>query len=93
MMQLIREATALQVEMLGAAARVWSEIAERVADYNRELTNQLLQFSAGETQANQAVGKLIEKGKAGVKALTNLPEEIGRTFSTRVRKRAGGPVE
>src|SRR5438105_2042763 len=80
MMDLIREATSLQVEMLGAAARVWSEIVEHVANYNRELTNQLMRFSAGEADANAAVDKLIETGQTSVTALLDLPDEIGKTF-------------
>ena len=43
-MELIREGTAVQVELLGASARVWSDIVERVANYNRELTNEILKI-------------------------------------------------
>jgi hypothetical protein len=88
-MDLIRDATALQVEMLGAAARVWSEIVERVASYNRELTNELMRFSGGETDANKSVKTLVESGQRHVADLTKLPAKIAETFQTRVEKRSG----
>ncbi len=87
-MVLIREGTAVQVELLGAAARVWSDIVERVASYNRELTNELLKFSAGETNANDSLEVLVETGKRHVQQFTDLPEQIGQTFKRRVRDRA-----
>src|SRR5713101_7888255 len=92
-MQLIRESTALQVEMLGAAARVWSEIVERVAAYNQELTNELMKFSAGETDANDSLNRLLSKGKEHVKELGDLPQKIGEGFQKRVRRRAGRPSD
>jgi hypothetical protein len=90
-MQLIRESTALQVEMLGAAARVWSEIVERVAAYNQELTNELMNFSGGETDANASLNRLVSRGKEHVRALGDLPQKIGEGFQMRVRRRAGRP--
>jgi hypothetical protein len=91
-MDLIREGTALQIEMLGAAARVWSEIVERVANYNRELTNELMEFSGGNRRnANESVENLLATGKENVEALLKVPGEIGRSFETRVRRRAGRP--
>ena len=92
-MQLIRESTALQVEMLGAAARVWSEIVERVAAYNQELTNELMKFSGGDTDANTSLNRLVSKGKDHVKELAELPQKIGEGFQKRVRRRAGRPVD
>lgn len=88
-MELIREGTALQIEMLGAAARVWSEIVERVASYNRELTNELMEFTAGKRNANDSLKKLVDEGMKHVKKLTELPKNIGEDFETRVSKRAG----
>jgi len=88
-MFLIREATSLQVEMLGAAARVWSEIVDHVANYNRELTNELMRFSGGETDASGSVDKLVKTGQDSVNALLGLPQEIARGFDRRVFKRAG----
>jgi hypothetical protein len=90
-MQLIRESTALQVEMLGAAARVWSEIVERVAAYNQELTNELMKFSGGETDANASLNRLVSTGKEHVRKLGDLPQKIGEGFQMRVRRRAGRP--
>jgi len=92
-MQLIREATALQVEMLGAAARVWSEMVEHVANYNRELTNELMRFSSGDTDASAAVDKLVDTGRESVEKLMDIPAEIAEGFKKRVRKRAGRPIE
>jgi hypothetical protein len=94
-MELIREGTAVQVELLGAAARVWSDIVERVANYNRELTNELLKFSAGETNANASLEHLVKTGRDHVEQFTQLPEQIGRTFKRRVQDRArvGRPTD
>ena len=92
-MELIREGTALQVELLGAAARVWSEIVERVASYNRELTNELMEFSSGDRTADQSVKNLVDKGKQHVEALTKLPAQVAENFQKRVHKRAGRPVD
>ena len=86
---MIREGTALQVEMLGAAARVWSEIVERVANYNRELTNELMEFTGGKHDANQALDSLVSKGRDHIAKLTELPKLIGQDFAARVDKRAG----
>jgi hypothetical protein len=91
-MQLIREGTALQVEMLGAAARVWSAVIESVADYNRELTNVIVNYTDSDGDANESVRKLVDKGNQHVQALLKLPEEVTKDFPTRVRKRAGRPV-
>lgn len=90
-MQLIREGTALQVEMLGAAARVWSEIVDSVANYNRELTNELMRFSGGQTDADTAVNHLVKVGHDHVRELGKLPEDIAKNFGERVRRRAGRP--
>jgi hypothetical protein len=94
-MELIREGTAVQVELLGAAARVWSDIVERVANYNRELTNELLKFSAGETDANDSLDHLVREGKRHVKEFSDLPAKIGGTFKKRVegRTRVGHPKD
>jgi hypothetical protein len=92
-LQLIREGTALQVEMLGAAARVWSAVVESVADYNRELTNVIVNYTDGDSDANESVRKLVDKGNEHVQALLRVPEEIAKDFPTRVRKRAGRPVD
>lgn len=92
-MQLIREGTALQIELLGAAARVWSEIVERVASYNRELTNELMEFSGGKRNANESVKKLVDEGTKHVAALMQLPASIGKDFEMRTRKRAGRPTD
>ena len=93
-MELIREGTALQIEMLGAAARAWSEIVESVANYNQELTNELMKFSAGTTDANKSLDRLVGEGKKQVKHLEGLPKKIGEGFHNRVRRRvrAGTPV-
>jgi hypothetical protein len=88
-MELIREGTALQIELLGAAARVWSDIVERVASYNRELTNELMRFTGGETDANLSLNHLVNVGKGHVHALEDLPGKIGTGFKERVQKRAG----
>jgi hypothetical protein len=92
-MELIREGTALQIEMLGAAARVWSEIVERVASYNRELTNELMSFTGGKRDANDALNNLVKAGRKHVKDLTELPKHIAEDFATRVKRRAGHPTE
>lgn len=94
-MQLIREGTAVQVELLGAAARVWSDIVERVANYNRELTNELLKFSAGETNANASIELLVANGRRHIREFQNVPKQIGDTFRDRVRDRAriGRPID
>jgi hypothetical protein len=92
-LQLIREGTALQIEMLGAAARVWSEIVERVASYNRELTNELMEFTAGKRDISESVRDLVDKGRKHVGALTKLPQAVSADFERRVKRRAGRPVE
>jgi hypothetical protein len=94
-MELIREGTSLQIEMLGAAARVWSEIVEHVASYNQELTNELLRFSAGRTNANASLDRLVEEGKTRVRKLEDLPTKISQDFRTNVRRRsrAGAPTD
>lgn len=94
-MELIREGTSLQIEMLGAAARVWSEIVERVANYNQELTNELMKFSAGQTNANDSLDHLVGEGKKHVRTLEDLPKKIGDGFQDRVRRRAraGTPID
>ncbi len=92
-MELIREGTALQIEMLGAAARVWSEIVERVASYNRELTNELMEFTGGKRDANDSLNNLVKAGKKHVKDLRELPKRIGEDFEIRVKRRSGHPTE
>jgi hypothetical protein len=94
-MRLIREGTAVQVELLGASARVWSDIVERVADYNRELTNELLRFTAGQSDANSSLNKLVDSGKRHVQAFTDLPKQIGDQFKKNVRQRTrlGRPTD
>jgi hypothetical protein len=92
-MQLIREGTALQIELLGAAARVWSEIVERVATYNRELTNELMEFSGGNRRADESVDRLVEAGRQHVDELAKLPGRIAESFDKRVRRRAGRPTD
>jgi len=92
-LQLIREGTALQIEMLGAAARVWSEIVERVASYNRELTNELMEFTAGNREVGESVHLLVQEGKKHVDQLTNLPKKVSADFEKRVKRRAGRPVD
>jgi|GraSoiStandDraft_38_1057308.scaffolds.fasta_scaffold186965_2 hypothetical protein len=92
-MELIREGTALQIEMLGAAARVWSEIVERVASYNRELTNELMSFTSAKRDANGALNNLVKAGRKHVKELTELPKQIAEDFESRVKRRAGHPPE
>ena len=92
-LQLIREGTALQIEMLGAAARVWSEIVERVASYNRELTNELMEFTAGNREISDSVRELVEKGRKHVDELTNLPKAVSADFAKRVKRRAGRAVD
>ena len=89
--QLIRESTALQVEMLGAAARVWSEIVERIAAYNQELTDELMKFSAGESDSNDSLNRLVSKGKEQLRELGELPQKLSAGFQMRVRRRAGRP--
>jgi len=79
-MELIREGTALQIEMLGAAARVWSEIVERVASYNRELTNELMEFTGGKRDANDSLNNLVKAVKKHVNDLRELPKRIGEDF-------------
>jgi hypothetical protein len=92
-MELIREGTAIQVEMLGAAARVWSEVVERVADYNRELTNVMLQYADGSIDANDSVKRLVDRGKGHVEELLKVPDSIAKNFAGRVKKRAGRAVD
>jgi hypothetical protein len=94
-MELIREGTSLQIEMLGAAARVWSEIVEHVASYNQELTNELLKFSAGRTNANSSLDHLVEEGRRRVRRLEDLPNRISQGFRDNVRQRAraGAPTD
>ena len=94
-MELIREGTSLQIEMLGAAARVWSEIVDNVASYNQELTNELLKFSAGRTNANSSIDHLVEEGRRRVRKLEDLPTKISQGFRANVhrRSRAGGPTD
>ena len=59
-----------------------------MANYNRELTNELLKFSAGETNANDSLEHLVRTGKRHVQQFTELPEQIGDTFKERARRRA-----
>jgi len=94
-MELIREGTALQIELLGAAARTWSEIVESVANYNQELTSELMKFSAGTTDANMSIEHLVEEGKKQVRQLQGVPQKIGKEFQNRVRRRvrAGTPTD
>jgi len=93
-MELIREGTALQIELLGAAARTWSEIVESVANYNQELTSELMKFSAGTTDANMSIEHLVKEGKKQVRQLQGVPQKIGKEFQNRVRRRvrAGTPT-
>jgi hypothetical protein len=87
-MQLVREGTALQIELLGAAARVWSEIVDRVANYNRDLTNEMILFTGGRGNANQALDRLIEAGQGYVNELKKVPATLGQDFVRRVDRRA-----
>ena len=88
-MHLIREGTAVQVELLGAAARVLERHRRASGELQPRAHKQAtLKFSAGETNANDSLELLVRTGKRHVQEFTNLPEQIGETFKRRVRDRA-----
>jgi hypothetical protein len=88
---LVNESMALQVELLGAAVQVWSTLFESLADYTKTASEALTSL-ASEGDANAALDRVTAAAREKLAKITKLPEEIGKSFSENVRRRAGRPV-
>ena len=87
MKDLVNEAVALQVELLGAAVQVWSTMFESMAAYTKTASEEVLGISA-RGDANAALDNVMEAARKKLDALMHLPEDIGKDFSKKVRARA-----
>lgn len=86
MKEVVNRSVALQVELLGAAAQVWSEMFESMAAYTRTASEELVNLSS-RGDANAAIDKIIRVAQDKLNRLEKLPETIGRDFPQRVRAR------
>jgi len=87
MKDLVNEAVALQVELLGAAVQVWSTMFESMAAYTKTASEELLGISA-RGDANAALDNVMAAARDKLNKLTELPEKIGKDFPKKVRARA-----
>ena len=85
--ELINRSASLQIEMLGAAVKVWSNLVEYTARYSRELNNELMNMSAGSSSANRSIKNLLDFANKELDGLAALPERIAANFKANVRKR------
>lgn len=83
----LNHGVALQVELLGAAVKIWSTMFESMAAYSKATSMELINFS-GSGDANAALDRVIKAGREKLAKLTELPKEIGAKFPERVRARA-----
>lgn len=84
---LVNEAVALQVELLGAAVRVWSTMFESMAAYTKTASEELTRLSS-RGDANAALDRVMQVAREKLDQIEKLPEEIGRDFSVKVKRRA-----
>jgi hypothetical protein len=87
MKDLVNQSVALQVELLGAAVQVWSTMFESMAAYTKTASEELLGVSA-RGDANAALDNVMAAARKKLDELMQLPEDIGKEFSKRVRARA-----
>ena len=87
MKDLVSQAVALQVELLGAAVQVWSTMFESMAAYTKTASEELLGVSA-RGDANAALDNVMAAARKKLDELMQLPEDIGKDFSKKVRARA-----
>ncbi len=87
MKDLVSEAVALQVELLGAAVQVWSTMFESMAAYTKTASQELLGVSA-RGDANAALDNVMAVARKKLDELMQLPEDIGKDFPKKVRARA-----
>ena len=87
MKDLVNQAVALQVELLGAAVQVWSTMFESMAAYTKTASEELLGVSA-RGDANAALDNVMAAARQKLNELMQLPEDIGKDFSKKVRARA-----
>jgi hypothetical protein len=87
MKDLVNQAVALQVELLGAAVQVWSTMFESMAAYTKTASEELLGVSA-RGDANAALDNVMATARKKLDELMQLPEDIGKDFSKKVRARA-----
>ena len=87
MKDLVNQAVALQVELLGAAVQVWSSMFESMAAYTKTASEELLGVSA-RGDANAALDNVMAAAREKLKNLMELPEKIGKDFPKKVRARA-----
>lgn len=83
----LNHGVALQVELLGAAVKLWSAMFESMAAYSKATSMELINFT-GSGDANTALDNVIKAGREKLDKLTELPKEIGAKFPDRVRARA-----
>jgi hypothetical protein len=87
MKDLVNDAVALQVELLGAAVQVWSTMFESMAAYTKTASEELLGVSA-RGDANAALDNVMAAAREKLNTLMELPEKIGKDFPKKVRARA-----
>jgi hypothetical protein len=87
MKDLVNQAVALQVELLGAAVQVWSTMFESMAAYTKTASEELLSVSA-HGDANAALDNVMAAARKKLDALMQLPQDIGKNFPEKVRARA-----
>jgi len=87
MKDLVNQAVALQVELLGAAVQVWSTMFESMAAYTKTASEELLGVSA-RGDANAALDNVMAVARKKLDELMQLPADIGRDFPDKVRARA-----
>jgi hypothetical protein len=84
---ILNEGVALQVELLGAAVRIWSTMFESMAAYTKTASEELSRLTSG-GDANAALDKVMTVAQAKLDELEKLPEQIGQDFSRKVKQRA-----
>jgi len=90
--ELINETAAVQVETLGASVKLWGTWLDTMAWYGWEVGQSLSKILATNADANEEINHLVTRGQQKLTRLRELPDEIGREFSSKVGRRLGHPV-
>ena len=87
--EIVNQGAALQVELLGAAIKVWSTVFESMAAYVKSTSEEVLGLTTG-GDANAVVDKVMKTARDKLEELTDLPEHVATDFARKVRARAKG---
>jgi len=87
---LINQTAAVQVEALGASAKLWGTWLDTMAWYGWEVSQSVSKVATTNANANMEIRRLVKDGQQRLKRLQALPAEIGSEFSDKVTRRLTG---